>query len=275
LSVWAYFERDSISLVSGGEVILDLNFGDSSDPENELGYNIHRRGESGRLYFQMTTTTNSDEDFYSNEALAANRWYHIVAVREGGVQMIYINGLLDGSRTCSTEPIDFVGGYDDDQVNIGRYTTTIGQPRHHLKGMIDEVMIFNRAISEQEIEQLYEGIIPDGNTWDATNPLFANSVKGDYHLRSNRGRYWPEHKVWVLDEVTSPCIDGGDPEDDYSQEQQPNGERINIGAYGGTPYASMSPEQPFSTDVNGDGVVDISDIVELIEKWLEAAGWIE
>jgi hypothetical protein len=45
----------------------------------------------------------------------------------------------------------------------------------------------------------------------------------------------------VLDEVTSPCVDGGDPNAPADQERTPNGGRINMGAYGGTPYASMSP----------------------------------
>ena len=264
-TAWVYFERESISLLSEGEVILDLNFGDSSDTANELGYNIHRSGESRRLYFQMTTTTNSDENLYSNEVLAANRWYHLVAVREGGTQAIYVNGFLDGSRTCSADPIDFVDGYDDDRINIGRFTTNIGHPRYHLKGKIDDVMIFDRALSAEEIQQLYQGIYEF-----ATNPLFADPANGDYHLRSERGRYWPEYDIWVLDKVTSPCVDGGDPNADTLNEPLPHGNRINIGAYGGTMEASLSPsEQPCplsgkaSNPYPADGAVDVEEHVSL------------
>jgi hypothetical protein len=46
---------------------------------------------------------------------------------------------------------------------------------------------------------------------------------------------------WVLDTVTSPCIDAGDPSSDWSEELSPNGSRINMGAYGGTSQASKSP----------------------------------
>ena len=49
--------------------------------------------------------------------------------------------------------------------------------------------------------------------------------------------------MWVLDVVTSPCIDGGDPDADTLNEPMPNGSRINIGAYGGTPQASLSLQQ--------------------------------
>ena len=78
-----------------------------------------------------------------------------------------------------------------------------------------------------------------------TDPLFVDTDNDDYHIRSERGRYWPEHDIWVLDKVTSPCVDGGDPDTDTLNEPMPHGGRINIGAYGGTMEASLSPsEQP-------------------------------
>jgi len=75
------------------------------------------------------------------------------------------------------------------------------------------------------------------------DPLFVDPNAGDYHLSSERGRYWPEHNIWVLDQVTSPCIDGGDPNVYPADEPMPNGARINMGAYGGTAQASMSPQR--------------------------------
>lgn len=100
------------------------------------------------------------------------------------------------------------------------------------------------------------------------DPLFAGPDAGDYHLRSARGRYWPEHDVWVLDKVTSPCIDAGDPGADYSNEPTPNGGRINMGAYGGTAYASLSEMPCFDCDTNRDGVVDMTDFALLADNWL-------
>jgi len=74
--------------------------------------------------------------------------------------------------------------------------------------------------------------------------------------------------------VTSPCIDAGDPNADYSAEPAPNCNRINMGAYGGTAYASMS-EWPTEGDVNRDGKIDIEDIIMLVENWLRSVGWFE
>ena len=40
---------------------------------------------------------------------------------------------------------------------------------------------------------------------------------------------------------TSPAINAGDPKSDWSNEPKPNGRRVNMGAYGNTPWATMSP----------------------------------
>ncbi|MGB2863540.1 MAG: right-handed parallel beta-helix repeat-containing protein, partial [Sedimentisphaerales bacterium] len=74
------------------------------------------------------------------------------------------------------------------------------------------------------------------------NPLFADPNNGDYHLKSQTGRWDPNSESWVKDDVTSPCIDAGDPDSDWSGETWPHGGRINMGAYGGTRQASMSLE---------------------------------
>jgi L-ascorbate metabolism protein UlaG (beta-lactamase superfamily) len=65
-------------------------------------------------------------------------------------------------------------------------------------------------------------------------------VDGDYHLKSQAGRWDPASQSWVKDDVTSPCIDAGDPNSPVGQEPEPNGGRINMGAYGGTKEASKS-----------------------------------
>ena len=74
----------------------------------------------------------------------------------------------------------------------------------------------------------------------SADPLFADIDGGNYHLLSENGRYVPAYGLWSFDDVTtSPCVDAGDPADDFSAERMPNGSRVNMGAYGGTPYASM------------------------------------
>lgn len=80
----------------------------------------------------------------------------------------------------------------------------------------------------------------------------SNWVTGDYHLKSGGWSWDALQKAWTWDNVTSPCIDAGDPTVSICEEQPceadgPFGERspvnarINMGAYGGTPEASLAP----------------------------------
>ncbi len=82
---------------------------------------------------------------------------------------------------------------------------------------------------------------PNGTPDDASDDFF---VAGDYHLKSQAGRWDPNSESWVIDDVTSPCIDAGDPNSSVGDEPQPNGGRINMGAYGGTVEASKSVAPP-------------------------------
>ena len=87
-------------------------------------------------------------------------------------------------------------------------------------------------------------VIPKRPGTIVTDPLFADPAGGDFHLKSTAGRWDPSANggvgAFVDDVVDSPCIDAGDPSADVALEPVPNGRRVNIGAYGGTPYASKS-----------------------------------
>jgi hypothetical protein len=103
------------------------------------------------------------------------------------------------------------------------------------------------------------------------NPYFANPGNGDYHLKSQAGRWNPTSQSWVKDAVTSPCIDAGDPNSDWTEELWPHGKRINMGAYGGTSQASMSLSTVGNiANLNNDpcDIIDFNDLVLFVGKWL-------
>ncbi|NQT01152.1 MAG: right-handed parallel beta-helix repeat-containing protein [Planctomycetes bacterium] len=104
------------------------------------------------------------------------------------------------------------------------------------------------TIKYSDIEGGQDGVSVSGRystlTWGPgninTDPRFVATVAGDFHLKSEAGRWDPNSESWIKDDITSPCIDAGDPNSDWTSEIWPHGERINIGAYGGTQEASMS-----------------------------------
>ena len=76
-----------------------------------------------------------------------NFWHHIAWVDEGGVATLYIDGIRDATDFTYTRPY------------MGLNTTTIGgilraTPSHWFAGSIDDVRVFNYAISEDEVLDL-------------------------------------------------------------------------------------------------------------------------
>ena len=120
----------------------------------------------------------------------------------------------------------------------------------------------------------------DPGYWDSNGtPADPNDdffVEGDYHLKSQAGRWDPVSGSWVQDAFTSPCIDAGDPNSPIGYEPFPNGGCINMGAYGGTAEASKSYfgqplcETPIAGDINGDCRVDFKDVAILLNHWLQS-----
>ncbi len=94
-------------------------------------------------------------------------------------------------------------------------------------------------------DPLFAGAGYWANPSELSSPVSASVaaavwVAGDYHVKSQAGRWNPVTGLWVKDAVTSPCIDGGNPASAVGLEPVPNGNRINQGVYGGTNQASLT-----------------------------------
>ena len=70
----------------------------------------------------------------------------------------------------------------------------------------------------------------------------TNDTTADFHLKSTMGRY--EGGSWKKDTLSSTAINAGDPKSIYRNEPNANGNRINMGVYGNTPYASKGTVAP-------------------------------
>ena len=83
-------------------------------------------------------------------SIEANQWQHVVLVRDGATRQIrgYKNGVLALSSSYLAAP-----GTSTYNVNIGRNPG--GNTR--FRGSMDEVRIYDRVLSESEIQALYSG----------------------------------------------------------------------------------------------------------------------
>ncbi|MHC4646257.1 MAG: PKD domain-containing protein [Planctomycetota bacterium] len=113
-----------------------------------------------------------------------------------------------------------------------------------------------------------------------TDPYFAQSgywngdvwVSGDYHLKSQAGRWDAGSQSWVYDGNTSLCIDAGNPGRGLGDEpESPTNVRINMGVHGGTGEASKTPVGwNLLADLTNDGIVDFLDFRYWPENWLRS-----
>jgi len=87
----------------------------------------------------------SDVEVSSSTAVSTNQWSHVVGVYDNSKLMVYVNGLLTGSDASTGTP------------TTNAYTLDIGSISGNwgFTGTIDEVRIYNRALSAEEILRLY------------------------------------------------------------------------------------------------------------------------
>ena len=109
-------------------------------------------------------------------------------------------------------------------------------------------MVFRGASMDSPVPAIYETVASwsalsgqDMHSYDG-DPLMVAATNRDFHLKSQAGRWDPIAKIWTNDAVSSPLIDAGWPESPgWTNEPIPNGSRVNVGIFGGTPLASRSP----------------------------------
>ena len=154
----------------------------------------------------------------------------------------------------------------------------VGHGLRHCGNRIKNCIIWGNADDLSKYTYATYSCIEDGDAGVgniSSDPCFADLNNGDYHLKSQGGRWNPNEERWTTDEVTSLCIDAGDSITPIGFEPFPNGGIVNMGAYGGTAEASKSYfggppcETIVAGDINGDCRVDYLDFRFIALHWLE------
>lgn len=124
---------------------LPGSFGPLYDSEED-NYVLYEDKGNNELRFKVTTSNSAERPGIPADDLVTNEWMHIVGVYDGVHANIYLNGVQKDSHLLT-------GTVRAGQVaNIG-YSLNA-----YFKGAMDDINIFNRALSEEEINFLYNGI---------------------------------------------------------------------------------------------------------------------
>ncbi|SLM28798.1 putative LamG-like jellyroll fold [Desulfamplus magnetovallimortis] len=114
-----------------------------------------------QVFFLGQGGVSDDNEFslISNEQWYENEWSFVVGLFNGTTFKIYINGSLDSEGNFHYPDRNPAGH----RVYSNSYDLEIGrrfgdeQSKHHFNGSLDEIRIYNRALSQSEILQIYEG----------------------------------------------------------------------------------------------------------------------
>ena len=113
------------------------------------------RHSTNYFYFWIADGT-TIESIASNATYTDTNWHHIAGVRRSGTNYLYIDGVEQ--TATNTRAIRDSGDF----AFIGRqYSSYNGR---YFKGIIDDVRIYNRALSTEEIAQLAETLEYNGFT---------------------------------------------------------------------------------------------------------------
>ncbi|MBA7513320.1 hypothetical protein ES705_05335 [subsurface metagenome] len=146
----------TISLWANQDVVAGGDIHDAVDHHD--GYEIQERDDSHwRVYFKLSV---SGWQFAIASGITnqVGQSYHVVATFDTttGEINIYIDGVLEGTTDGFIGETIVYGGVD--KTYIGSQNSGVAR---HFNGLIDEVRIYNRALTEAEIKALY--LYPAGN----------------------------------------------------------------------------------------------------------------
>jgi hypothetical protein len=108
-------------------------------------WRLARYGNSSVIGFSTTGLSNGD--LAGNKNINDGQWHHVAAVYDGTNKYIYVDGVLDASA-----PATGMLAQNSYPVCLGE---NVEAPGHLWNGLIDEVSIYNCALSASEIQADY------------------------------------------------------------------------------------------------------------------------
>jgi hypothetical protein len=121
------------------------------------------------LRFAMTTNSNGAEQIVETSPLATNQWQHVAVTRNGSVLKLYQNGAPVATNSSTTiSPANFNPAFN--------YLGKSQWPDPLLNGRLDEVYVYNYALTDTEISRLTNNLPPPPATPTTLSTTLAGST---------------------------------------------------------------------------------------------------
>ncbi|MEP6947099.1 MAG: LamG-like jellyroll fold domain-containing protein [Acidobacteriota bacterium] len=107
----------------------------------------------------------SGSDVRSPDPITLNEWHHLVMRKEGAQYKFFVDNVLKDTQITS-----YTFGGNTSPFTIGRGDSAVS-PLYSTNGLVDEVYLFNRAITDAEISMIYNNANSAGlvSSWRGEN----------------------------------------------------------------------------------------------------------
>lgn len=131
--------------------------------------------------FKITTQT--DETYlYSDVGYQLNKWQMFTAIRDGETMRLYLNGVLLNESEILGELLD-----EEAPLHIGSRNQVIGNT---FLGKLDDVRLYNRVLTQQEISNFAQNI-------PSTTNIIRGTIRFDFENNSCEENDYPTTGVMV------------------------------------------------------------------------------
>ncbi len=148
LAAWIAPRNPRVAMISS---VISRQYGDASHDQYDLAF----AGGDLDLYM-FDPTFGIHRSVFTRFNVTANQWVHVAASYDGTTMRLYVSGVLRASGafplllTTSNKPL-YIGTNINDG-NEGR--------RETMDGLIDEVLVYDRALSDAEVMELATRVLP-------------------------------------------------------------------------------------------------------------------
>ena len=163
---------------------------------NLEGYALYKSNGTNRLVFQITSAAGVTTSTISTTTVATGQFYHVAAAYDGTTMRLYVNGVQEAAQSPA-----IALNYGTERLYFG----ASGQASLPglLNGLLDEVQIYNRALTQTEVQALsnagktgncQSNIIAFNDNFINAQPLIGtNGRVADNNLTATKEAGEPNH----------------------------------------------------------------------------------
>jgi hypothetical protein len=166
---------------------------------------------SGHAVFELQDNGAHIATLTGVKNVADGLWHHVVAVRDGSLDknVLFVDGTQEDNQAMS-----YLNSFIADnptEINVGYFhRAVVGDPEYHFIGSLDEIAIYNRAVTAAEAVSYYNGGLPVGHCAlgnfapAATSTPVTNAIEGAAYTYNYTVDDPDVADVLVLSAVTKP-----------------------------------------------------------------------